>query len=141
MWTPWRELTDGHLNENWAASSGVYRIRLVRSSGRAMKIFRILGVDGTGLVYIGMAAGGRDGGLSNRLWGFWMSALGKDASAHAAGARYKRLLAKRLTRHRLQYSYCKVRSATGAKRLEDERLRGYATKWGELPPLNHAGWL
>jgi hypothetical protein len=139
MWTRWCELSDGHLSEHWSASPGVYRIRLLDSNGRPVEIRRILGVDTDGIIYIGMAARGRDGGLSNRLWGFWMSAFGRDASAHAAGARYKRLLSKHLPRHQVEYSYRKVSGAREAKQLEAECLRKYAVQWGELPPLNHAG--
>ena len=104
-----------------------------------MKINRVLGVDKRGLLYIGMAAEGRDGGLCNRLWGFWTAVQGTDVSYHTAGRKFRYLLAKHFPKCYLQYKHKKIKSAKKAKTYESECLRKYQCRWGELPPLNRAG--
>ena len=96
-------------------------------------------MDGEGILYIGMAGGGHDGGLCNRLWGFWTATTGKDETPHGAGRKYRRLLARHFPNHQLQYSFRQLRDPKQARKLERERLQHYQKQWGEVPPLNRAG--
>jgi hypothetical protein len=131
MWSKWRDLTDSNLNTNWTQSPGIYFIRLVNQRGTPAKIPRIIGVDKRGILYIGMATTGHDGGLCNRLWGF--------ENYHSAGRKYRHLLCKHFPDCHLQYRHRTVQKGKQAKRLETEYLRRYQRRWGELPPLNRAG--
>ena len=118
MWSNWRGLNDKNLNENWTQSPGVYLVRLVNKKGLPIKINRILAADKGGLLYIGMAAEGRDGGLCNRLWGFWTAVQGTDENYHAAGRKFRRLLAKHFPNCHLQYRHRKIKSGRSAKDFE-----------------------
>ena len=139
MWTKWCDLNDNNLNANWTVSPGVYFIRLVTQRGIPAKIKRILEVDKRGILYIGMASTGRDGGLCNRLWGFWTAIAGGDDTSHSAGGKYRHLISNHFPKHRIQYRHRKVKSGKQAKILESECLRSYQKRYGELPPLNRAG--
>lgn len=132
-------MTDTNLSNNWIQLPGVYFIRLVNQKDKPAEIKRVLGIDKKGILYIGMASGGQDGGLCNRLWGFWTGAAGTDETPHSAGRKYRRLLYKHFPKHYLQYKHRKLRSGKQAKKLESEYLKRYQSYWGELPPLNRAG--
>ena len=139
MWTKWRHLTDQDLNDHWDQSSGVYYIRLVNRRGKPAQIQRVLGADREGTLYIGMAGSGNDGGLCNRLWGFWTAISGTDETQHGAGRKYRRLLSKRFPGHRLQYCFRRLKDAKRARQIEKECLMDYQKCFGEIPPLNRSG--
>ncbi len=139
IWTKWRDLTTENLNSHWSQSPGVYYIRLVTRRGDPVPIHRILGKDPKGILYIGMARIGADGGLCNRLWGFWTASTGKDETPHGAGRKWRRLLSKHFPHYHLQYSYRQLSRVRMSQKLEIECLANYQKRWGELPSLNRAG--
>lgn len=139
MWSKWRDLTDTNLNIYWTDSPGVYFIRLINQKKRPIQIPRILDIDRKGILYIGLAKKRHNGGLCNRLWGFWTAITGKDETSHAAGKKYRHLIFKHFPNHCIQYRHRKVQDDRQAKKLEDKCLRLYQKQWGELPPLNRAG--
>lgn len=139
MWSKWRDLTDTNLNANWSQSPGIYFIRLVNQRGTPAKIPRIIGLEKNGILYIGMASTGRDGGLCNRLWGFWTAVSGTDETPHLAGRKYRHLICKHFPNHHLQYRHRRLQNGKQAKKFESEYLKRYQRWWGELPPLNRAG--
>lgn len=132
-------MNDRTLAKYWTVAPGVYQVRLVKNTGTPIKIKRILGVDPSGLLYIGMAREGRNGGLCNRLWGFWTAIEGTDESYHGAGKKFKRLLAPHFPNSKIQYRHKKIATGNLAADLEKKCLNDYQQRWGELPPLNRQG--
>lgn len=135
MWTNWYDITKENIVQN-DESPGVYYIRAVSSGNKPIAIRRVIECDSEGILYIGMTGHGDNAGLLNRLWGFSSAMIGNDLTAHNAGARYYLLLAKKLPKHRLQYSYRHLKTDIEAAKLEKECLDEYEKKYGELPPLN-----
>ena len=118
---------------------GAYAIRCCVVRGRPRHINRIWGTDKKGIMYFGET--GSKEGLSGRLRAFLIAAKSK-AAPHSGGKRYHRLKYKRHPGYgldNLQVKWVKFESKEDAKKRQDEWLRKYALKFGELPPLNGQG--
>ncbi len=106
------------------------------------KIGRVISVDETGLLYIGMAKASN--GLLKRIRDFYDSASninknGSPPSTHYGGKYYQLYLKKYLgdATERLNFEYEISTSDQDAGAREKVLLNEYINKYGELPPINH----
>lgn len=118
----------------------LYMIRLVDDTNKPEKIGRWLGDDLAGILYIG-----KTDNLKNRLkrirngcnsGGNWTNASN---SGHPAGNMIWLLrsdMIKDIKPKNLQYQYEEKKSDAEAKIDEENAIRKYVRKYGEVPPLN-----
>ncbi len=116
--------------EQLESKPGVYEIVALDRTGKPKAISRVGGVDGRGVLYIGRGKKLREERLNRLRKGLFAGKRG-----HIAGRTY-------LERHRIQavapkrdlafrFEHC-----NDYKDRENQRLRRYIQKFGEVPPLN-----
>jgi len=134
----WVNLDSALRSREIPETPGAYKIRCVED-GRPRPIPRIFSADQEGLLCIGESAR-KDGGLRGRLEYFWKAAQGQKA-AHCEGKRYCELKYNDngYPLSDLEVAWQRCDSKGAAKKLQDDWLRHYARKFGELPPLNRQG--
>ncbi len=116
-------------------ANGIYSIHATEPDGRTLRpICRILGVDPDGTLYIGAAP---DRSLFERISDFCktVSSDHKSAPHQSIPERY-RIIEKEFPVSQMVYRW-EVCSSPIAR--EDELLKLYRIKLGELPPLNSRG--
>ena len=129
-WSDWREITKPAVYKECA----VYRIRLC-SYGGPVRINRFLGVDEDGLLCIGKTTR-----MEYRRKQFVIGLSGR--FAHSEGNLLHILetvspLLKTYSESKYQYSFAKVRAGQESK-IEEELIKSYVRRFGEVPPLNSA---
>ena len=125
----WESISDG---------PGVYYIRCIDSSGNPLKIVRLGGTDGEGIIYIGET--GRS--LRTRLKGFWQTAQNYRLSRHVAGGNFSYYgYGNIFPLSSLQFTYMSCKDKTHSRRLKADCLWDYRKTKGfiDLPPLNFSG--
>ena len=118
--------------------AGAYAIRCI-VRGRPRHIDRIWGTDKTGIIYFGETGSGA--GLRGRVSEFYRAAE-KGKAAHSGGKRYHRLRYEKREGYsldNLEVKWVESESKKNAKRQQNKWLEEYASKFGELPPLNGQG--
>lgn len=124
-WTDWEPL-DGLDFTTVTTDPGVYVIAANKP------LSRVVGVNRTGILYIGEA-----GGLRNRLRMFYRRASGCKEAAHSAGRRYLLFkLDRHISFHTLRVRWTKLKTKAEAKHMEGKLQREYIKHHCELPPLN-----
>ncbi len=108
---------------------GVYQIKWSNEI-----IGRLLGKDKEGILMIGEGVN-----LRRRIRQFLTSIEG-GSRPHAQGARFRNLkLHERIGIDKLEVKLSQTENKENAMRKEDEFLKYYQQKFGELPPLNNKG--
>ena len=120
---------------------GAYKIRCVIRSrpNRPRAINRIWGTDKKGILYFGET--GAKEGLRGRLREF-RSAADKGNAAHSGGKRYHSFEYNGRRGYgldSLQVKWVEFKSKEDAKKRQNKWLQEYASRFGELPPLNGQG--
>lgn len=122
------------IEEFFGKSGGIYVLSCLDEEGNEIPISRLLGIDPSGVLYIGMASSFLD-----RVIDLKKSLSPKHASrAHECGARYKEHqgISSSFSYERLQVNLI---GSSEPRATEREALQSYMTKFGELPPLNRVG--
>ncbi len=135
-WSKWQDIKEfKSLGNNF----GVYKVRLVDSSGFPVAIGRLVGKDDKGLLAIGSTKH-----LAGRV-GKFCNALDKGADSHSVG---ERLFLIRVACRRIPRKYKDTKFQVAVMKLasdpaEEEGilLTKYFLKYGELPPLNNSSSL
>jgi excinuclease UvrABC nuclease subunit len=120
--------------DNWKLvpqTPGVYLIRLLSASGNFQKINRVINTDDNGLLYIGKSEN-----LRTRIKSLTKTINNLDSTNnHIFGVKYNRnsLFKKTFLPKQLSIIFT---TETNCKNKEDELLKNYLHKFGELPPFN-----
>jgi excinuclease UvrABC nuclease subunit len=120
---------DFHFNV--PAAPGVYKIFSLNDNDEPRRLPRVLGVDQSGILYIG-----RSGNLNDRLRMLWrVLQPNYRASAHTFGMNYKSL---QVIQDAFPYDTLAIEfeENSEAKQLEKSLLEAYRQIYGEVPPLN-----
>jgi hypothetical protein len=130
-WSDWRDVNQPADHKGCA----VYRIRLCNQTG-PVRISRFLGTDDDGLLCIGKTIH-----MDYRRKQF-VNSLKDGESAHSEGRLLHFLekespLLKFHPKPKYQYSFAKVSSGQESK-IEEEQIKAYVRRFGEVPPLNSA---
>ncbi|MGN6438895.1 MAG: hypothetical protein ACTHMM_20295 [Agriterribacter sp.] len=112
---------------------GIYRVFALNEDLTPKHINRFCGIDTTGTLYIGRTTAQ---GLKKRIYQALavINPLGK-STGHSGALKYKmnKIIAEFLNDHKLYFDYEVCAHPAGKER---ELLNEYASKFGELPPLN-----
>ena len=120
-------------NEFWTEipeTAGIYLIHAC-SNKVPVKLNRVIGVDGKGLLYIGKSKN-----IRARLRMLWRVLNPKlKATAHTFGTKYN---SNKKLRESFPFSslFISYRTTNEPKILESKLLDNYFTKFGEVPPFN-----
>ena len=137
-WSSWEDIAfakskDGKLND-----FGIYKIRVVNRNGEAIPIFRFVGIDRQGLIYVGRSGyrsqkTGRT--IANRIREF----VKQQHSGGITYARAEKVLERegKFFEHRLQVRAMFLPDEE-IDRTEKKVLRDYFSQYAELPPCNSA---
>lgn len=112
---------------------GIYRIFLVDKGDNALQIHRLLGVDESGLLYIGSS---QNNSIQYRLKCFIHSSDNtRKQNNHSGGMKIfnNPNLQRHLTDKQLLFDYI---ANPDARELERKLLDEYKLQFGEVPPLN-----
>ncbi len=131
----WNEWIDLKKNASYK-SYGVYKIRLTDLKDCPIEISRFLDNDKYGILQIGSSKH-----IEERIKCFRSAMEGKGC-AHAEGKRLN--LIKKYTNFigrynncKIQYSFMKLRNEIEARKEEEQLLKCYFKRHGEVPPLNN----
>jgi hypothetical protein len=141
LWSAWNDIVQATSYSGHA----VYQLRYVDASGSARSIARFLVPDPTGVLYIGERANMEQARI-DILTGIdcW--------DKHMAGImihilkRYSEGFRAQHSESRLQYRFEQHDSAESRKQREEQLIKAYVLRFGEVPPLNsaipnrHSGW-
>lgn len=128
-WVKWRNIENIYNDIDVLHKQGLYQIRMVNSSNNPLPIPRLVGIDESGIIYIGMSVE-----LRTRIENFY-------CGRHSGGGMYN-LVRLRLRRHipyngyTLQYRYMQISDEEVMEKIETNLLRRYFRKYCELPPFN-----
>lgn len=133
-WTPWIPL---NAETPWNPRWGIYRVRLMDSSGVRVPIPRIGSVDPEGVLYIGRSGYSHsktDRSLGRRLWEFY------NHGSHSGAGTWWQVkavldLLNRWPGRTLEVSVVELPDAL-IDDAESQALREYFSAFGELPPCN-----
>ena len=124
-WSSWRKLEGPDDLNALTGRYGVYRIRVVKRTGKPIPIQRMGECDDQGLIYFGQ------GNLKNRVGGFW--------NWNTKGSDYYWRMWKHLEEkypgHRLEFSGSQ-RDVHAMQKSERSALNQYLKTFWELPPCN-----
>lgn len=118
------------INDNHESNGGVYKL-IAKENNAIRPINRFLDTDNEGVLYIGKATSFLD-----RVINFKKSISPKYyGSSHICGRRYKENpnIAKKFPFEQLHIFLIQ---SDNPKKLEEEELKIYRDKYGEVPPLN-----
>lgn len=130
-WSEWKNIKQKAMCNN----CGVYKIRLVDSQCSPIKISRFLDKDENGILQMG-----RSKDVEKRIKYFRGAIKGRRYS-HAEGKRlylvkeYSNFKGK-YNNYGIQYSFRKLSSESEVKKKEEQLLKCYFKRYGEIPPLN-----
>jgi len=113
---------------------GIYQIGAVMPTGKPIPIHRLVGVDRSGVLYIGRSGHALRRSIANRIGEF------DDGKRHSGGATYaraKQVLDKVFPGHRLQVKAMRVTAQEAIEGAESRALE-YFEEHAELPPCNSA---
>ncbi|MCX6981770.1 MAG: hypothetical protein NTV08_13585 [Verrucomicrobia bacterium] len=135
-WTPWCDTETAKSPDGPLNIFGIYRIRMVNSTGEKMKIDRVCKVDSEGFIYFGRSgfqSQNTKRTIANRVREF----LQKKHSGGIAYARIKPLLDRhlRFADHHLEIQGQRLPDAH-IETAEAKLLGEYLKEFGELPPCN-----
>jgi hypothetical protein len=114
-------------------TKGIYRIFLFENDNEPHKIMRLLGIDESGLLYIGSS---QNNSIQYRLKCFIHSSDNtRKQNNHSGGMKIfnNPNLQKHLTDKQLMFDYI---AHPTARELERVLLNEYKLQYGEVPPLN-----
>ena len=115
------------------SSKGVYRIFLFKENGKPIDIQRILGVDYSGLMYIGSS---ENNSIQYRLKCFLHSMdVSRKQNNHSGGLKIctNLKLQQFIENKQMMFDFIVENEA---RNLERELLKSYRNEFGEVPPLN-----
>ena len=131
-WTDWLNIND-KCNYQGPA---VYKVRLTNANGKACTLARLLTADKEGIMCIGHTSN-----MKQRRAQF-VSAINR-ASGHSEMnlvyyLRDHTNFSNRFKDANFQYSFCKCYGVAEIKSKEEQLIKAYFKKFGEVPPLNSA---
>ena len=109
---------------------GVYEIIALDKDGQPKSLNRIGGDDKRGVLYLG-----RSQHLRGRLNALWRMLYQQRLEGHIAGITYRESSRIRAVAPRRQLAF-RFEHCDNIRAAEDELLRRYFRKFGEVPPLN-----
>ncbi len=132
MWSEWKPL-DAEVRHTGA---GAYEVRMVRGKDKAVPISRFLARDPDGLLVIGETS--RIEHRRNRF----VRGMNK-GGGHSEGNLLHVLIERsplnqRFPGYRLQFRYYRVADKVEAQRVQEQLIKQYICRFGEVPPLNSA---
>ena len=135
-WSDWIAIASARARHGPFAFHGIYQVRCTDRSGAPLPIHRLVGVDKTGLLYIGrsgLPSRSERRTVANRLDEFMRQ-------EHSGGKTYVFAAAvmggdPSLEGHRLEARGRRLPESE-IERLEDAELTQYLMRHGELPPCN-----
>lgn len=135
-WSEWCDIENAATRKGSFEDWGIYEIRIVNRDGVPYKIGRVVGVDSSGLSYVGRS-GFRTARttrtIANRIEE-WLSVWHPGAAAYHNA---KLLLDGAVPDHRLEVRAMFL-SDEDIEDAEVGELRNYRRSYGELPPFNSA---
>ena len=134
-WTKWINVDIAKTRNGPFDALGIYQIRAVNRSGKAIPISRLAGVDPVGLLYVGRSGYKYPRTIANRIREFL-------SQHHSGGTTYiqaKKVMSKipKFAEHGLQVRIQKL-SASEIRVAESQAIAKYFSKYAELPPCNSA---
>lgn len=128
-WGKWINIENVYHDIDLLDKQGLYQIRMVNTFNNPLPIPRLVGIDESGIIYIGKSVE-----LRTRIENFY-------CGRHSGGGMYN-LVRLQLRRHTpyngymLQYRCMKITDEQIMKKTEVNLLRRYFRKYCELPPFN-----
>jgi hypothetical protein len=131
-WMDWLNIND---KCNYAGPA-IYKVRLTDAKGNACKLHRLLKQDDEGIMCIGRTDN------MKRRWSKFLSAI--DAAYGHSEMNLVYYLneytdfKKKFEGGQFQYCFCECSNVAECKSQEEQLIKAYFKKFGEVPPLNSA---
>jgi len=130
-WTNWQRI-DEESNHDGPA---IYEVRIITGEGTPVPIPRFLSCDNDGLLLIGQTGRGMEARRAQFVCGV------ENCYGHSEGNLLHQLiryspLNERFQDYRLEFRYYPAMDQTAAKLAEEQSIKRYICKFGEVPPLN-----
>ena len=141
-WADWVSIETAKSKRGPFNHLGIYQIRAVTPAGESIPIHRLVGIDSSGILYIGRSGYNSNRSIANRI-GEFVRQQHSGRQKHSGGVTYARAKpilerAPQFSGHHLQVRAKLLSTKEDIDLAEAKALDEYFSEHAELPPCNSA---